>query len=272
MKRFLTTLHSFYKTHKRDSLPWRKTRDAYKILVSEVMLQQTQVSRVLIKYKEFLHQFPTADTLAQAKLSDVLKVWQGLGYNRRAKFLYEASKVLSTASKKDLADYNFLLSLPGVGQSTAGAVLAFTQNKPVVFIETNIRAIILHHFFKDAQKVSDKEIYTVVEKLLTRLPTNFSVRDFYYALYDYGVHLKSTLGKAQQQLHKRSTHYSKQSRFTGSRRQLRAFILKKFLDIGDVKKLETVVYKEKPKSLSTYTKEDIKTLITELNNEGFFIH
>ena len=230
MKRFISFLQKFYNEHKRDTLPWRKTTDPYKILVSEIMLQQTQVSRVLEKYKEFLKKFKTADELAQASLKDVLLIWQGLGYNRRAKFLHLASQKLANAHKKDLESYNFYTSLPGVGQSTAGAVLAFSKNKPVVFIETNIRAVILHHFFKDKTAVHDKEIYSVLEKLLQKLPTDFSVRDFYYALYDYGSYLKNKLGKEKTTLHTKSKHYTKQSRFEGSKRQLRAFLLKVHLE------------------------------------------
>lgn len=260
MKSFISFLQKFYTTHKRDALPWRKTTDPYKILVSEIMLQQTQVSRVLEKYKEFLKKFKNTHELAQASLKDVLLVWQGLGYNRRAKFLHLASQKLATAHKKDLESYDFYTSLPGVGQSTAGAVLAFSKNKPVVFIETNIRAVILHHFFKDKTAVHDKEVYSVLEKLLQKLPTDFSVRDFYYAMYDYGSYLKNKLGKEKTTLHTKSKHYAKQSKFEGSKRQLRAFLLKVHLG--------TKQMKDMPMSLKKYSKEDIKNLNKELKEEG----
>ncbi|MES2623391.1 MAG: A/G-specific adenine glycosylase [Patescibacteria group bacterium] len=270
MQKFLILLHTYYVQNKRESLPWRKTKDTYHILLSEIMLQQTQVSRVLVKYDEFLKRFPTVQSLASAPLRDVLTLWQGLGYNRRAKFLHEASKILNTATKKDLADYTFLKSLPGVGQSTAGAVLVFTQNKPIVFIETNIRAVLMHHFFKDSEKVSDKEIATVLEKLLNNLGDKFTPREFYYALYDYGTHLKNTLGKEKKALHTKSKHYVKQSTFTGSRRQLRAFILKTFLEMKDSKKLAQKVKNTLPTPLHKYTPQDIEGLIRDLKNEGFF--
>lgn len=260
MKRFISFLQRFYNEHKRDTLPWRKTTDPYKILVSEIMLQQTQVSRVLEKYKEFLKKFKTAHKLAQAHLRDVLLVWQGLGYNRRAKFLHLASQKLATAHKKNLESYDFYTSLPGVGQSTAGAVLAFSKNKPVVFIETNIRTVILHHFFKDKTAVHDKEIYSVLEKLLQKLPTDFSVRDFYYALYDYGSYLKNKLGKEKTTLHTKSKHYTKQSKFEGSKRQLRAFLLKVHLGI---EKIENI-----PMSLKRYSKGDTKQTLLKLKEEG----
>jgi A/G-specific adenine glycosylase len=277
-------LQNFYKENKRSSLPWRKTKGVYKILVSEIMLQQTQVGRVLVKYTEFLTRFPSVESLAKAPLRDVLILWQGLGYNRRAKFLHEASKKIVEAKPSELKSYTFLCSLPGVGQSTAGAVFAFTQNKPVVFIETNIRAVILHHFFEDIdshgeEKVPDVQIQEVLKKLIERLPKDFGPRDFYYALYDYGTYLKQTLGVERKRLHQKSTSYTKQSKFAGSRRQLRAFILKLFLEMtrvhldkkGFKKILVERVLKMKPEALKQYTQTDIETLVEELETEGMFI-
>ena len=237
------------------------------------MLQQTQVSRVLIRYQEFLTRFPDIQTLANASLRDVLILWQGLGYNRRAKFLHQATKALQAATPRELGEYTYIQNLPGVGQSTAGAILAFTKNKPVVFIETNIRAVILHHFFKDTQeKVRDKEIHTVLEKILSILPKDFGPRDFYYAMYDYGTHLKQTLGAHKKILHQKSMSYVKQSKFSGSRRQLRAYILKVFLEMKQVKnfksKLLAKILETKPKNLDIYTKSDVLILIQELDNEG----
>ncbi len=269
IKKFLTVLQNFYLKNKRSSLPWRKTRDVYRILLSEIMLQQTQVSRVLLKYQEFIEKYPTAHALAQAPLRDVLIMWQGLGYNRRAKFLHEATKRLATASAKEISDYSFLTSLPGVGQSTAGAILAFTKNKPVIFIETNIRAVLLYHFFADAvEKISDTEITPILTKLISE--TTLSPRDFYYALYDYGTHIKTVLGKNKKTLHSKSTHYVKQSAFSGSRRQLRAFILKMFLELKNEKLLLKKVKENLPKSLEKYSKEDIVDIVNELKTEGFF--
>ncbi len=268
MQKFLNTLHTYYVKNKRDTLPWRKTKSVYRILLSEVMLQQTQVPRVLVKYKEFLEKFPTVQDLAKAPLRDVLALWQGLGYNRRAKFLLEAAKLLAKEKK---ITYEFLNSLPGVGQSTAGAVIVFTQNKPIVFIETNVRAVLLHHFYKNSEeKVSDKELAVLMEKLLSKLGDKFTPREFYYAIYDYGTFLKSTLGKEKKYLHSKSKHYVKQSTFKGSRRQLRAFILKKFLEIKDVKKLASFVMDELPSELENYGAGDVVELIGDLKKEGFF--
>lgn len=237
------------------------------------MLQQTQVPRVLLKYQEFLTHFPDIKTLSKAPLRNVLKAWQGLGYNRRAKFLHEASKMLINTTPAQRGDYTFLTSLPGVGPSTAGAVLVFTKNKPVVFIETNIRAVILHHFFKNTkEKVHDREVAVVLQKLLSSLGKKFTARDFYYALYDYGTYLKTTLGKERKTLHRKSSHYVTQSAFSGSRRQLRAFILKTFLEMkkGSTKTLLKKVKANLPKSLEKYLETDIQNVITDLQTEGFF--
>jgi A/G-specific adenine glycosylase len=233
-KIFQGEIWNYYQEHKR-ILPWRETRNPYHILVSEVMLQQTQVERVKGFYDAFLRKFPDVESLARAPLSEVLPLWKGLGYNRRAvnlkktaeeivrRNLEDAENVkgenLKKSSKVDgfPRNYSELLSLPGVGPSTAGAVMNFAYNIPTAFIETNIRTVYLHFFFKDKEGVSDKEILSLVEQ--TQDMKN--PRDWYYALYDYGVMLKKTVGN----LNTRSKHYKKQSTFKGSNRELRAQIL-----------------------------------------------
>jgi A/G-specific adenine glycosylase len=235
------------------------------------MLQQTQVSRVLIKYDEFLKKFPSIEKLADASLRDVLTSWQGLGYNRRAKFLYLAAIALRAANPRERCDYNFLLSLPGVGQSTAGALIVFTQNTPIVFIETNIRAVLLYHFFKDTNKddkIHDREIVLILEKILDNLPKDFGPRDFYYELYDYGSFLKESLGKEKKILHEKSKSYAKQSKFKGSRRQLRAFVLRVFLVTGKVNGLVEKVVKDIPDELKGYSLSDVQSIVKDLKNEG----
>lgn len=223
---FKNTVWKFYRAHGRGHLPWRKTRDPYKILVSEIMLQQTQVDRVIPKYKSFLKKFPKVKALAKVKNKDVLLEWQGLGYNRRALNLKRAAeKIVSDFGGEFPQTLDELLTLPGVGRATAGDVLAFAFNKPAVVIETNIRTVFIHHFFADKKKVSDKEILKLIEKTL---PTSHAkgrtggVREWYYALMDYGAHLKKTLGNNIA----RSKHYKKQSTFKGSNRELRSHILK----------------------------------------------
>lgn len=222
-KKFQTTVLTFYKKHKRH-FPWRETRDPYKILVSEIMLQQTQTSRVVLKYNEFLNRFGTIESLAKAKLNEVLQVWVGLGYNRRAKFLHECAKhICETHKGKFPTDFNTLVKLPGIGQSTAGALMNFAFDTPTPFIETNIRTVFLHHFFKNKkQKVSDSELVKLLHKTL---PTK-NIREWFYALYDYGAYLKQTLALDPA---RKSSHYKKQSKFEGSFRQKRSTVLKLLL-------------------------------------------
>lgn len=140
----------WYRANKRD-LPWRRTRDPYAILVSEVMLQQTQVDRVIPKYKEFLKRFPTIEALAQASLGDVLKLWSGLGYNRRAKYLKEMAEVVINGYKGQIPDtYDELRKLPGVGDYTANAILCFAFKKKAPAVDTNVRNVMDQEFLSDA--------------------------------------------------------------------------------------------------------------------------
>jgi A/G-specific adenine glycosylase len=216
---FRKVVWAYYEEHGRSDLPWRKTMDAYKILVSEVMLQQTQVERVRPYYKEFLRKFPTVKALAAAPLADVLISWQGLGYNRRAKMLHEAAKEVVDKYKgrfpKSVAQ---LEELRGVGPYTARAVAAFAYNEDVVFIETNVRTVATHHFFNDKKLVDDKEILTILQKAF---PKGRS-REWYAALMDYGSHLK----RSGVRINAKSKSYVKQSTFKGSARQARGVILK----------------------------------------------
>jgi A/G-specific adenine glycosylase len=209
-----------YKKSGRHELPWRKTHNPYKILVSEVMLQQTQVERVIPYYKAFLKKFPTVRALARADLSAVLKLWQGLGYNRRAKMLREAAKQLVhtplPGTRSNLVAE--LEELPGVGPYTARAVAGFAYNQDVVFVETNIRTAVTHHFFAGKKKVSDADVLKVLEGIL---PKGRS-REWYSALMDYGAFLK----RSGVQLNAKSKHYTKQSKFAGSAREARGAILR----------------------------------------------
>lgn len=216
---FRRTIWSFYRKNGRHDLPWRKTVDPYKILVSEMMLQQTQVERVIPFYTKFLKQFPTAKALAEAPLSDVLAAWQGLGYNRRAKLLREAARELADkprfGTRSDFVQE--LEKLPGVGPYTARAVAAFAFNADTVFIETNIRTVVIHRFFPERAAVSDTEIEIIVRAALPK----GRAREWYSALMDYGSYLKRSGVK----LNARSTAYAKQARFEGSVRQVRGAIL-----------------------------------------------
>lgn len=216
---FQETVWEYFRTHPRP-MPWRENPTAYKVLVSELMLQQTQVQRVVPKFAEFMARFPDIQTLAQAPLAEVLIVWSGLGYNRRAKFLHEAAKVVVSDHAGIIPDtLSELVALPGIGVNTAGAILAYAYRKPAVFIETNIRTVLFHHFFPDeTMSVSDKELH----ELAVRVLDHEHPREWYWALMDYGTYLKKTSGG---QLDK-SKHYKKQSPLKGSQREMRGRILK----------------------------------------------
>lgn len=218
-KRFQQTIWNYYNAHKR-LFPWRTTTDPYKILISEIMLQQTQTDRVVPYFNAWIKKFPTFKKLAAASTGDVLKAWQGLGYNRRALSLKKlAEVVVMTHAGKLPHDFDSLTALPGIGPYTAGAILAFAFNKAVPFIETNIRRVYIHFFFNDTQGVSDKDIFRLVEKNLDK--TN--PREWYSALMDYGVKLAK---EGMSNPNRRSKHYTKQSKFEGSLRQVRGAILK----------------------------------------------
>lgn len=218
---FIDTVWRYYQEHARHDLPWRLPEhdgsfDPYKILVSELMLQQTQVARVTPKYQQFIEAYPTPKHLAQADLGEVLRAWQGLGYNRRAKYLWEAAHSVVGAGKFP-SSLEGLIALPGVGVNTAGAIMAYAFNKPALFIETNIRTVYIHHFFPDAENVSDNSIR---DRLVDTLDTEHP-REFYWALMDYGTFLKASVRNLSQ-----SKHYAKQTSFAGSRRQVRGRVLR----------------------------------------------
>lgn len=216
---FQQTVRQYYHKHGRHDLPWRMGRNPYHIVVSELMLQQTQVNRVIPKYQEFLQHFPTVQELAAVSLGDVLRTWSGLGYNRRAKFLWQAAgQVVQEYNGVFPSNKHELIKLPGIGSNTAGAILAYAYNQPTVFVETNIRTVFLHHFFHDQTDVPDA---AVLELVAATLDTENS-REWYWALMDYGTCLKQTIGNPNT----RSKGYARQSAFHGSRRQVRGQVLR----------------------------------------------
>lgn len=222
--KFNEILWAHYAAHGRHDLPWRQpeadgTFDPYKVLVSELMLQQTQAARVVPKFHEFLMKFPTSKSLAGAPLGEVLKLWSGLGYNRRAKFLWQAAQMVEQDYESVFpSTLQPLVQLPGVGKNTAGAILAYAFNEPVVFIETNVRTVYIHHFFHDQTNIPD----ALIAKKLTATLDHEHPREFYWALMDYGSYLKQTVGN----LSRHSKSYAKQSTFAGSRRQVRGQVLR----------------------------------------------
>ncbi|MDP2233371.1 MAG: adenine glycosylase [Actinomycetota bacterium] len=216
---FRDVVYGYWRTCGRHDLPWRQTRDPYAVLVSEVMLQQTQVARVIPRFDAWLERFPSIDALAAAPLTAVLEQWQGLGYNRRAIALKRTAEGVSFEMAGVLPDTEAALrALPGIGPATAAGVVAFAHGAPAVYLETNVRAVYLHHFFADRDSVPDREIIPIVAATLHAE----NPRDWYYALLDYGVHLKSTLPNPS----RRSRHHTTQSTFQGSRRQKRAMLLR----------------------------------------------
>jgi|JI8StandDraft_1071087.scaffolds.fasta_scaffold70360_2 A/G-specific adenine glycosylase len=219
IQEFRKKIRMFYRAHKRD-LPWRKTHDPYKILVSEVMLQQTQVDRVIPKYLAFIKQFPTARRLAEARTVDVLALWSGLGYNSRALRLKRAAEtIVAEYGGRVPKDKVQLVALPGIGPYTAGAIRTFAYDLPDEYLETNIRTVFIHEFFSTTKRqVSDSELIELVRMTLP-------ARDWcgwYSALMDYGAHLKSE-GKSQ---NAKVVGNKKQSRFLGSNREVRGAVVK----------------------------------------------
>lgn len=229
---------AYYEAHGRNALPWRildanEQLDPYHVMVSEVMLQQTQVGRVIPKYEQFLARFPDVQSLAAAPLADVLTMWSGLGYNRRAKFLWQAAQMI-------VDNYNGifpktapeLAKLPGIGINTAAAIVAYAFDRPVTFIETNVRTVLIHHFFADESDVADKQLLPILQQIMDNIVSDGiagrTPRTWHWALMDYGTHLKQTVGNMSRQ----SKAYAKQSTFKGSKRQVRGQVLKLLSEAG----------------------------------------
>jgi A/G-specific adenine glycosylase len=238
----------YYKKSGRHDLVWRKNITPYSILVSEVMLQQTQVSRVLSKYQVWMKHYPTLTALGKSSLTEVLVLWQGLGYQRRAKALLAVAKEHS----KLPTSYEELLTLPGIGRYTASAICAFaydTLSHPV--LETNIRTVLIEYFHQGEEEIHDGVLYDDLTRLENyKKVKKLGARHFYYAIMDYGAYLKS-----QKISHnKKSKHHVVQSAYKGSQRELRA------------KVLFAITHKEAlPKD------ERLEIVLSELLKEGFII-
>jgi A/G-specific adenine glycosylase len=253
---FRAMVYAYYHDNPR-RMAWRETADPYHILVSEIMLQQTQVERVRVKYSEFLSAFPTVHELAAAPLSDVLRVWQGLGYNRRAMFLKRCSEEIVTRYAGQFpCTIDLLETLPGIGPYTARAVAAFAFGEAEPMIETNIRTLYIHFFFHDREKVSDSEIMPLVAATLDL----DNPRQWYYALMDYGVMLKKTHPNPG----RRSRHHTMQSRFEGSNRQLRSRLLRAILEKPGIRQ-ETLL------TITLAGQESVERNLEALEQEGFLV-
>jgi A/G-specific adenine glycosylase len=222
IRAFQRKIYTYADSRGRD-FPWRKKLTPYRVLVSEIMLQQTQVERVVVKFQGFLSAFPDFNALAHAPLSTLLRIWSGMGYNRRALALKAlAQKVVAEHRGKLPREQEKLRSLPGIGPYTAGAIAAFAYNLPVVFMDTNIRRVYIHEFFQDRENIRDDELTPLVGQTIdTENP-----RKWYNALMDYGAMLK----QKHVNPNRKSAHYIRQSTFENSNRQVRGKILKVLVD------------------------------------------
>lgn len=229
---FKQLIWDYYAANRRN-FTWRYTEDPYCVVVSEIMLQQTQTYRVESKFISFVERFPTWHALASASWSEVLFAWQGLGYNSRAKRLHDmAKRVCSEFNSQVPDDPEILKTFSGIGPNTAGSICAFAFNKPILFVETNIRAVFIYHFFPGKDKISDKLLLPLIQATIDHTDP----RSWYYALMDYGVYLKQ---KAHNPA-RHSAHYTVQSKFEGSDRQIRSMILKTLLVRGPLKQEELI--------------------------------
>lgn len=256
-------------------LPWRRTRDPYAIWISEVMLQQTQTTRVDGRWQRWLERFPTVDALAAADAADVLDEWQGLGYNRRALSVLRAAQAVSAAGGMMPAETAALEALPGIGPATAAGIRAFAFDLPGVYLETNVRTVFLHELYPNAESVPDRELVPLVRDTC---PPDASdpeddPRTWYYALLDYGAYLKRTVPNPS----RRSRGHTRQSRFEGSHRQKRAELLRVLLahrgDGAGGADFETIfqelVSAELRAGRSAIGEPDVRALLDELEREGF---
>lgn len=237
-------------------LPWRRTRDPYAIWLSEVMLQQTQVSRVDGRWQRWLERFPTVESLAQADQADVLEEWQGMGYNRRALSLHRAAIAIVQGEEGFPTDERSLLDLPGIGPATAAGIRAFAFNLPGVYLETNVRTVFLHELYPHEDGVPDKRLVPLVRAACSL----DDARGWYYALLDYGAWLKRVVPNPS----RRSRGHVRQSEFEGSHRQKRAEIVRMLLAARPTG-VDVVSVSDK----LGIACEDAQSLLDELAREGF---
>jgi len=263
LQTLIQAVSAYYSENKR-LFPWRDTPNSYYVFISEVMLQQTQTHRVVPKFEQFIQAFPSMQALALAPLPAVLAAWQGLGYNRRAKFLQQAAQRIMQEHGGVVPESPAeLVCLPGIGPATAASIAAFAFNTPTVFIETNIRAVFLHHCFPGQTGISDAELLPLVARGLE----GQDPRQWYYALMDYGVMLKKMLPNPSRQ----SKHHAKQSKFEGSRRQVRGALIRQLTCLGG-HALATDLYMHVTGDLQRNLPEDLFFSVAgDLQAEGFVV-
>ena len=252
---FKALILTFYAQHGRPFI-WRETCDPYAILVSEVMLQQTQTGRVVPKYEAFLSRWPDFSSLAEASTESLLSVWKDLGYNRRSLNLGKRAKMTEAWDWTIPNDRVLIESLPGVGKATSAAIRSFCFGEKSVYLETNIRRVLLTAFYPEQDEVKDKDLELLLHDLSL---INEDMKIWYYALMDYGVLLKALLPNAN----KRSAHYTKQKKFENSNRQIRGQLIHLLTDTG-AKELSAIY-----EILSSFEDERILNSLDQLSQEGF---
>jgi A/G-specific adenine glycosylase len=257
-QKFRNTVMEYYGEYGRHELPWRTNHSAYRVTVSEIMLQQTQVDRVIPFFKKWMKQFPSWKALANAPQSEVLRHWKGLGYNSRALRLQKLAQAVCNEYRGRLPhDYDVLLKLPGIGPYTAGAIRAFAFNEWTPLIETNIRRVYIHHFFNGELDVSDTEIMEIINDM----GEMEEPRIWYAALMDYGATLPKII---KHNPNRQSKHYTRQSKFEGSDRQIRGRILDILLEKN--KQSVNAIYVKLGDEHARYQK-----ILEQLQKEGFVV-
>lgn len=253
-------------------LPWRRSRDPYEVWISEVMLQQTQVSRVDGRWQQWLRRFPTVDALATAEAADVLDEWQGLGYNRRALSVWRAAQAVHAAGGQLPHEVDQLVALPGIGPATAAGIRAFALDLPGVYLETNVRTVFLHELYPEAQGVADRELIPLVATCCPPDASNPAddPRTWYFALLDYGAWLKREVPNPS----RRSSGHVRQSRFEGSHRQRRAMVVRVLLahreqGVSIQQVADELSAQEAQVGRGPIAADEAQSLLRELSAEGF---
>jgi A/G-specific adenine glycosylase len=247
IKQFHEKIFSWWNENRRE-FPWRETTNPYHIMVSEIMLQQTQTSRVVTKYKDFIKQFPTFEKLAKASKADVLSLWSGLGYNRRAIWLQEAAKEVLELKEFPKTPEE-LVKLKGIGPYTARSILIFAFNLDLATVDTNIRRILIAEKFAN-EDTTEKQLFEIATKLV---PSGKS-RDWHNALMDYGSIIVTARKTG-------ISPTSKQSIFKDSNREKRGQILKYLLEKKEasIDDLEAVL---------NLKREELEAILDKMVHEG----
>ena len=250
-------LLDWYAVNRRD-LPWRRTTDPYAVLVSEIMLQQTQVPRVVPRFDDWLSTWPDLESLAAAPLADVLQRWQGLGYNNRARRLQAcAQAAVAAAAPGARAELprtpQGLRALPGVGPYTARAVLIFAHNDDLAAVDANVRRVLTHELGLP-EELGQKEVQAIADAVLPRGRS----RDWHNALMDYGSLVLTARSTGIASL-------SRQGAFEGSRRQKRARLLRCLLDQGPQPLAELAAALDLPPA-------EAADVLERLGRDGLVVH